>query len=44
MTKALPPPEISLKALFRLAGPIFIANIAIIGSGTNATVMAGHLG
>ena len=44
MTKALPPPEISLKALFRLAGPIFIANIAIIGSGTIDTVMAGQLG
>ena len=44
MTKALTPPEITFKALLRLAGPIFIANIAIIGSGTIDTIMAGQLG
>lgn len=44
MTTNLPPPDISLKALCRLAGPIFIANIAIVGSGTIDTIMAGRLG
>lgn len=33
MTTLLPP-DISLKALLKLAGPIFVANVAIIGSGT----------
>ena len=32
------------KALASLAGPIFVANIAIIGSGTIDTIMAGQLG
>ncbi len=40
----LTPPDISLKALIRLAGPIWIANISIIGSGTIDTIMAGMLG
>ena len=40
----LPPPDISYKALLRLAGPILIANIAIIGSGTIDTIMGGRLG
>lgn len=44
MTTKLPPPDISLTALCRLAGPIFIANIAIVGSGTIDTIMAGRLG
>lgn len=43
MTKLLPP-DTSFKALGKLAGPIWIANIAIIGSGTIDTIMAGHLG
>ena len=43
MTKLLPP-DTSLKALAKLAGPIWIANIAIVGSGTIDTIMAGHLG
>lgn len=41
---SLPPPNTSLKALLQLAGPIFVANIAIIGSGTIDTIMAGRLG
>ena len=40
----LTPPKTSFKALARLAGPIFVANIAIIGGGTIDTIMAGHLG
>ncbi|MDO5532795.1 MATE family efflux transporter [Sutterella sp.] len=40
----LAPPDISLRAMLRLAGPIFIANIAIIGSGTIDTIMGGQLG
>lgn len=44
MPHSLPPPDISFKSLFRLAGPIFIANLAIIGSGTIDTIMAGNLG
>lgn len=40
----LTPPNTSLGALLRLAGPIFVANIAIIGSGTIDTIMAGRLG
>lgn len=44
MQHHLPPPDTSLKALFKLGGPIFIANISIIGSGTIDTIMAGRLG
>ncbi len=44
MTTNLPPPDTSLRALAKLAGPIFVANIAIIGGGTIDTIMAGHLG
>ncbi len=44
MHKSLPPPDISFKALARLAGPLFVANLAIIGSGTIDTIMAGRLG
>ena len=40
----LTPPKTSFKALARLAGPIFVATIAIIGGGTIDTIMAGHLG
>ena len=43
MTTLLPP-DISLKALLKLAGPIFVANVAIIGSGTIDTIMGGQLG
>ena len=42
MTTLLPP-DISLKALLKLAGPIFVANVAIIGSGTIDTIMGGQL-
>ena len=40
----LTPPSTSFKSLFKLAGPIFVANIAIIGGGTIDTIMAGQLG
>ncbi len=40
----LAPPKTSFKALLTLAGPIFVANIAIIGGGTIDTIMAGQLG
>lgn len=38
------PPDISLRALGRLATPIFVANLAVIGSATIDTMMAGRLG
>ena len=38
----LTPPKTSFAALMRLAGPIFVANIAIVGSGTIDTIMAGQ--
>lgn len=44
LPKRLTPPDISLRAIGKLAGPIFVANIAIVGGGTIDTVMAGHLG
>lgn len=44
MKQNLPPPDISYRALLRLAGPILVANIAIIGSGTIDTIMGGRLG
>ncbi|MCF0253203.1 MAG: MATE family efflux transporter [Duodenibacillus sp.] len=37
-------PAISLAAIARLASPIFVANIAVMGSATIDTVMAGRLG
>lgn len=40
----LTPPDISLRAIGKLAGPIYVANIAIMGGGTIDTIMAGHLG
>lgn len=40
----LTPPDISLRAITKLASPIFIANVAIVGGGTVDTIMAGHLG
>lgn len=42
--QSLTPPDISIKALLSLAGPIFVANIAIIGGGTIDTIMAGNIG
>ena len=39
-----PIPDIGLKGLSRLAGPIFIANLAVMGSVTVDTIMAGRLG
>lgn len=37
-------PYISYRAIARLAAPILVANISIIGSGTIDTIMAGRLG
>ncbi len=37
-------PDISNRAIARLAAPILVANISIIGSGTIDTIMAGRLG
>lgn len=37
-------PDISYRAIARLATPILVANISIIGSGTIDTIMAGRLG
>ena len=38
------PPDIGLRAILKLATPIFIANLSIMGAGTIDTVMAGRLG
>ncbi len=40
---ARPAPETSLKAILRLAGPLFLANLAVVGNGTIDAVMAGRL-
>lgn len=37
-------PDISLSALFKLAGPLFVANLAIMGAATIDTIMAGRMG
>lgn len=37
-------PDVSLRALFKLAAPLFVANIAIMGAATIDTIMAGRLG
>ena len=37
-------PDISLRALFKLASPIFVANLSIMGAATIDTIMAGRLG
>lgn len=42
--RRLAPPDISLSGLAKLAGPIFIANLAVLGNVTIDTIMAGHLG
>lgn len=39
----LTPPDASLRALLRLAWPLFIANLAVVGNGTIDAVMAGRL-
>lgn len=44
LPQRLTPPDISGRAIAKLAGPIFVANIAIVGGGTIDTIMAGHLG
>lgn len=36
-------PDVGFGAIAKLAGPIFIANLAIMGTGTIDAVMAGHL-
>ncbi len=43
-TAMLAKPDIGYRAIARLASPILIANISIMGSGTIDTVMAGRLG
>lgn len=37
-------PDVSLGALAKLAGPIFVANLALMGSATIDTLMTGNLG
>ncbi len=37
------PPDVSLAALLKLAWPLFIANLAVVGNGTIDAVMAGRL-
>ena len=39
----LTPPDASLRALLRLAWPLFIANLAVVGNGTIDAIMAGRL-
>ena len=43
-SRVLPMPDIGFRAIARLASPILVANISILGSGTIDTVMAGRLG
>ncbi len=38
------PPDTGLRAILRLASPIFVANLAIMGGAIIDTVMAGRLG
>ena len=40
----LSPPDISISGLAKLAAPIYIANLAVLGNVTIDTIMAGHLG
>src|SRR5512134_3772656 len=42
-TKAPQAPDTSSRALIKLAWPLFIANLAVVGNGTIDTVMAGRL-
>ncbi len=37
------PPDASLRALLRLAWPLYIANLAVVGNGTIDAIMAGRL-
>lgn len=37
------PPDTSTRAFFKLAWPLFIANLALVGNGTIDTIMAGRL-
>lgn len=37
-------PDISYRAIARLATPLWIANVCIIGGGTIDTILAGHMG
>src|SRR5262245_11583142 len=39
----LSPPDTSLAAILRLAWPLFLANLAVVGNGTIDAVMAGRL-
>lgn len=40
----LTPPDISVGGLAKLASPIFVANLAVMGNATIDTIMAGRLG
>ena len=40
---AHPVPDTSLKAILRLAGPLYLANLAVVGNATIDAVMAGRL-
>ncbi|HVE89188.1 MAG TPA: MATE family efflux transporter [Burkholderiaceae bacterium] len=40
---ALTPPDTSTRAFVKLASPLFVANLALVGTGTIDTVMAGRL-
>jgi Na+-driven multidrug efflux pump len=37
------PPDTSTRAFVKLAWPLFIANLAVVGNGTIDTIMAGQL-
>ena len=42
-TERLAPPDVSVRALMRLAWPLYIANLAVVGNGTIDAIMAGRL-
>lgn len=42
--RRLAPPDISLRGLIRLASPLFVANMAVMGNVTIDTIMAGRMG
>lgn len=42
-SKKTPLPDVGFAAIAKLAGPIFVANLAIMATGTIDAVMAGHL-
>lgn len=42
-TERLAAPDVSVRALMRLAWPLYIANLAVVGNGTIDAIMAGRL-